>query len=189
MMLGILPIDEKDSVGAATAFLDMCIKFGTLEEVENGTFAKTKIADLDIKRMHAVGDRATLENCSSFENRLADQGTTTDASYGQSEVFLETFDGTVFWPGDWHTGMNMLQSIHKVYWDNFLGPLRDILRWTRLRKDCRDNYLTKFANREALRYLWHGYVTKHFPTYEAMVSQTEDGHTRTEADVKYDSNG
>ena len=37
MMLGVLPVDEKDSVGAATAFLDMCLKFGSLEELEDGT--------------------------------------------------------------------------------------------------------------------------------------------------------
>ena len=34
----------------------------------------------------------------------------------QAEIFLESFQNIMFFPGDWHTGMNVLQSIFKVFW-------------------------------------------------------------------------
>ena len=38
--LGITPVEKKDSAGAAIVFLNMCLKFGTLEESDNETWTK-----------------------------------------------------------------------------------------------------------------------------------------------------
>ena len=186
MMLGVLPIDEKDSVGAATAFLDMCLKFGSLKELEDSTWDRPFHSKL--KRMHAIGDRATLENCGAYTKILQDRNMTTAAGYEQGEIFLDAFHNTAFWPGDWHTGMNMLQSIHKVYWVNFLGPLVKMLKWKRINKDCRDTYyqsckLTKFANGEASRYLWQSFITDEYDNYEKMIGTEKSNVTLSEADV------
>jgi hypothetical protein len=45
----------------------------------------------------------------------------------QAEILLESFSNIIFLPGDWYTGMNMLQSIYKVFWGVILNPMKMFL--------------------------------------------------------------
>ncbi len=79
--------------------------------------------------MHAIGDRATLENCSSFLSSLYEKSMSVEEGFDASDVFADASHNMSFWLGDWHAVMNMLQSIHKIYWDTFFGPLTPLLGW------------------------------------------------------------
>ncbi len=91
-------------------------------------------------------------------NKLSNCSLSFEESSIQSEIFLEAFDKAMFLPGDWHTGMNMLQSIYKLFWSDLLKPLRDILGWKRIAKDVRSCYfqalqLVKFTDEVVSSYL------------------------------------
>jgi len=46
----------------------------------------------------------------------------------------------MFLPGDWHTGMNMLQSMYKVFWTDILSPMKSFLGWKQISKDVHGCY-------------------------------------------------
>ncbi len=58
----------------------------------------------------------------------------------KAEVFLESFRNIMFLPGDWHTGMNMLQAICRVLWVDILNPMKTFLGWKRISRDVRGCY-------------------------------------------------
>jgi hypothetical protein len=73
-------------------------------------------------------------------------------------MFLEAFDNIVFLPGNRHTGMNMLQTLSKLFWTDLVKPLIDILGWKRIAKDVRACYyqasqLVKYMHNVVSSYL------------------------------------
>ncbi len=74
----------------------------------------------------------------------------------------------MFLPGDWHTGMYMLQSIYKVFWTDILSPIKSFLGWKRISKDVRGCY---FQAARLVRYIHNV-----FSTYllRCFVSSTYD---------------
>jgi hypothetical protein len=72
---------------------------------------------------------------------LSHRPLTFEESSMQAEIFLESFQNIMFLPGDWHTGMNMLQSIYIVFWTNILSPIKSFLGWKRISKDVRGCYV------------------------------------------------
>ena len=91
-------------------------------------------------RLYCFGDRKTIENSSAFVNKLSNPSLSFKQSSLQAEIFLDTFKLVMFLPGDWHTGLNMLMSIYKIFWSDLLKPFQDLLRWKRLLKGVRSCY-------------------------------------------------
>ncbi len=91
-------------------------------------------------------------------NKLSNRFLSFEESSIRAEIFLEAFDKVMLLPGDWHTGMIMLQSIYKLFWTDLLKPLRDILGWKRIAKGVWSCYfqasrLVKFTNEVVSSYL------------------------------------
>ena len=45
-----------------------------------------------------------------------------------AELILDVFDCVLFVPGDWHTGMDMMQSIYNIYWHLLLKHMKSWLK-------------------------------------------------------------
>ena len=68
----------------------------------------------------------------------------------RTDTNIESFQNVMFLPGDWHTGMNMLQSIYKVFWTDILCPMKSFLGWKCISKDVRGCY---FQAARLVRYI------------------------------------
>jgi hypothetical protein len=82
----------------------------------------------------------------------------------QAEIFLESFHYIMFLPGDWHMGMNMLQSIHKVFYIDILNPMKTVLGWKCIYRDVCECYfqaarLIRYAHNMMSTYLLRCYVS------------------------------
>ncbi len=80
----------------------------------------------------------------------------------------------MFLPGNWHTGMNMLQSIYKLFWINLLKPLRDLLGWKRILKDdCSSYYqvlwLVKCAHDDVSLCLQRSFMSCYYENYKDTI--------------------
>ena len=100
----------------------------------------------------------------------------------QAEIFLESFQNIMFLPGDWHTGMNMLQSIYIVFWTNILSPIESFLGWKRISKDVRGCYfqaacLVRYIHNVLSTYLLRCFVSSIFEDI------TKSMYERANADV------
>jgi hypothetical protein len=166
--MGFVGVREDSSDGAVSVILDMLLKFGVLIYNENETWALHKYAKLC--RLYCFGDRKTIENSSAFVDKLSNRSLSFEETSIQAEIFLEAFDKVMFLPGDWHTGMNMLQSIYKLFWTNLLRPLRDLLGGKRTSKDVRLCYyqasrLVKYTNNVVSSYLIQAFISHHVSSY------------------------
>ena len=108
-----------------------------------------------------------------------------ERSATQAHVFKTLLQHCVFGPGDWHTGMNSLQSIYKIFWDPLLKPMKEHLRWKNIRKDVRDCYyqassLVTLMNRELNRAFLHEFISENYPNYKQTM---ESDDTVNDADV------
>jgi hypothetical protein len=112
--MGFVGIREDSAAGAGSVVLDMLLKFGLLKYNNDNTWDIT--ADVNKRRLYSFGDRKSNENCSAFVSTLSHRPLTFKESSMQAKIFFESFQNIMFLPGDWHTGMNMLQLIYKVFW-------------------------------------------------------------------------
>jgi hypothetical protein len=120
--MGFVGIQEESAAGAGSVVLDMLLKFGLLKYNDDNTWEVA--ADVNTRRLYSIGDRKSNENCTAFVLTLSHRPQTFEESSMQAEIFLESFQNIMFLPGDWHTGMNMLQSIYKVFWTDILSPIK-----------------------------------------------------------------
>ena len=72
-------------------------------------------------------------------------------------------------PGDWHTGLNMAQSIYNVFYNRFLDQFQDLLHWQRINSDVSSCYyqatrLVTFVFDELIRFFAHKYMSQRVPT-------------------------
>ena len=93
-------------------------------------------------------------------------------------LFLNAFKKIMFLPGDWHTGMNMLQSIYKLFREDLLKPNRDLLKWKKISKDICQCYfqalrLVQYSNDVVSSYLIRLYLHCYLSRYDTMI--TNDG--------------
>ena len=98
---------------------------------------------------------------------LSHRPLTFEESSMQAEIFLESFQNIMFLPGDWHTGMNMLQSIYKVFWTDILNPIKSFLGWKQISKDVRGRYfqaahLVRYIHNVLSTYLLRCFVSSIF---------------------------
>jgi hypothetical protein len=131
--MGFVGVREDSSDGAALVILDMLLKFGVLNYNNNNMWGLNWLAKL--QRLYCFGDWKTIENSLAFVNKLSNRSLSFKESSIQAEIFLKAFSKVMFLPGNWHTGMNMLQSIYKLFWSDLLKPLKDVLGWKRIAKN------------------------------------------------------
>jgi hypothetical protein len=170
--MGFVGVREDLSDGATSVILKVLLKFGVLIYNEDETWALHKYAKLCW--LYCFGNHKTIKNSSAFVNKLSNCSLLFEETSIQSEIFLEAFNKVLFLPGNWHTGMNMLQSIYKLFWTNLLKPLRDLLGWKRISKDVWSCYyqalqLVKYTNNVVSSYLIQAFISHHILSYEDCI--------------------
>lgn len=174
--MGFVGVSEDSSFGTAAVVLDMLLKFGVLIYDDSGTWKLHRWAYL--RRLYCFGDRKTIENSTAFVNKLSNRSLSFEESSMQAQIFLDAFNRVMFLPGDWHTGMNMLQSIFKVFWADILKPFRDLLKWKRISNDVRGCYfqasrLVQYSNDVVTSYLIRLYISRYHDKYDDRLYHDE----------------
>ncbi len=116
----------------------------------------------------------------AFVKKLSSHCLSFEESSIQDELFLEAFDNILFMPGNQHAGMNMLQSLHKIFLTDLLKPLRDILGWNRKAKDVQSCYyqalrLVKYTNNVVSSYLLRAFLSCHYESYKDRMRDDNTG--------------
>ena len=178
--MGFVGIQEDSAAGADSVVLSMLLKFGLLKYNNNNTWDIA--ADVNKRRFYSFEDRKLNENCSAFVSTLSHRPLTFKESSMQAEIFLESFRNIMFLPGNWHTGMNMLQSIYKVFWTDILSPIKSFLGWKQISKDVQGCYfqaacLVRYIHNKLSRYLLQCFVSSIFDDIAKSINK------RTNADV------
>ena len=183
-------VNEADAEGATTCLLELGMRFGMIYEEEKTAWSAGW--DAPYRRMYVNGDRKSNENTESFNNKAQDRSLSLDEQAMNTETYIELIERTYFGAGDWHAGMNMMQTINKIYWDVLIDPVREMLGWQRVTKDCRACYyqcskLTLFLNSYVYRYLWHRFVSDHWPKYKAVLTENNHENVITQIAVDFRS--
>ena len=77
--------------------------------------------------MYFSGDVTTIENVTKFVRDMQGCRLSYSAANIQADVFLKALTQVMPFPGDWHTSLNMLTSIYKLYYDGFLDQFQSML--------------------------------------------------------------
>ena len=62
------------------------------------------------------GDHKMHENTETFTSLAQDRSLSVEAQSAFADLVLDVFDRALFVPGDWYTGLNMMQCIYSTYW-------------------------------------------------------------------------
>ena len=113
--------------------------------------------------VNLYGDAKTVENMTKFVRDMQDRRINYSSANMQSEIFLEALMVVKQLPGDWHTGMNSLQSIYNLYYVGFLDQFQELLGWKKISNDVRSCYyqaarLVSFVSDELSRFMAHQFV-------------------------------
>jgi hypothetical protein len=187
--MGFVGVREDSSDGATAVILDMLLKFGVLFYNQDETWALHCFAKLH--RLSCFGDRKTVENSSAFVTKLSNRNLSFEESSLQAEIFLDAFDQVMFLPGDWHAGLNMLQSIYKLFWSDLLKPFRDLLQWQHILKDIRGCYfqacrLVQYSNSVISSYLICLYLSRNLECYEVKMSEDKPANVLCQIAVDFE---
>jgi len=164
--------------GAIT--LDLLLRAGVIVEVDDGSWELAK--NWESRRIYLYGDAKTIENMTKFVRDMQDCRISYTHANIQLEVFLKALAVVMDAPGDWHTGLNMLQSIYNIYYYGFLDQFQDLLRWQRVTKDVRSCYfqaarLVTFVSDELIRFFLHQFIAEREVT--VVDKQCNDSSTVT----------
>ena len=176
--MGFVGVCEDSSDGSALVIMDMLLNFGVLIYNDDDTWALHKFAK--VRRMYCFGNCKTIENSTAFFNKLSNRSLSFKETSIQAEIFLDAFDRVMFLPGDWHTGMNQLQSIYKLFWTDLLKPLRDHLGWKRISNDVQQCYyqasrLVKYTYKVISAYLLCAYISRHISRFDDRIRDVPPG--------------
>ena len=129
----------KDSAtGAGSVVLDLLLKFGVLKYVDDRMWQL--VHNAPSRCLYSYKDRKSNKNCTSFVSTLSNWPLPIKEYSLQAEILLEPYDNIMFLLGDWHSEMNMLLSICKVFWTDILSPMKMFLGWRRISKDVHACY-------------------------------------------------
>ena len=159
--LGLIGIDESASKECGTILLDLLLRAGVLDQTNDGRW--NLAANWKERNVYFFGDAKTVENITKFVRDVQERRLSYSSANVQADVFLKALSRVMSAPGDWHTGLNMLTSIYKFYYDGFLDQFQSLLGWQRIEKDVRNNYhqslrLVTFVHDELYRVLLHKFV-------------------------------
>ena len=162
MYLGLVGIDESAAKECGAITLDLLLRAGVLEQEEDGSWILAE--GWDKRRIYLYGDAKTVENISKFVRDMQLRRITYTQANLQADVFLQAMSVVMEIPGDWHTSLNMLQSIYTLYYDGFLDGFQELLKFKRIGKDIRSCYfqasrLVKLVHNELMRFFIHSYVS------------------------------
>ena len=93
-------------------------------EVDAGGWALAD--DWQSRRVYLYGDAKTIENMTKFVRDMQDRKISYRAANVQAEMFLQALDCVVELLGDWHTGLNSLTTIYKLYYVGFLDQFQEL---------------------------------------------------------------
>ena len=99
----------------------------------------------------------------------------------QAEIFIELLRNVIFLPGDWHTGMNMLQSVYKVFWTDILSPMKLFLGRKWIAKDICGCYfqaarLVRYIHNSMSTYLLRCFVSATFDDITNMMESHKNAN-------------
>ena len=127
MFLGYIPLDEGRAKEVGILLLDLFLKGATLNKDSNTSWSLT--ANYLDNWNYVFGDSKTLESITVFTNSLHDRQLSLQETSAQSDFFGKALGTVMAVPGDWHSGLNMAQSIFKCHWKALLEPMKDCLGW------------------------------------------------------------
>ena len=190
LLLGVSGVDEKDAEGATAVLMELATVHGMITVDADNMISKTDV--FNHKSMIMNGDRKTHECTESFQSLAADRNMSLEEKSRIAEITLDVFDRCLFAPGDWHTGMNMMQGLYNIYWHMILKHMKKWLKIARLSKDVRNCYfeasrLILFCNREFARYLWHDFISENYHKYRADLHRRDDVVVVTQIAVDFQS--
>ena len=163
IFLGLVGIDESASKECGALTLDLLLRAGVLLEGSDGKWILA--SDYESRRIYLVGDGKTVENIVKFVRDMQDRRTTFSDASVQAEVFLKAMSVVMTLPGDWHSGLNIAQSIFSYSYHGFLEEFQQMLGWKRINKDVSSSYfqstrLIMFVFEELTRFFVHQYVSE-----------------------------
>ncbi len=161
--LGLLGIDEAASKECGAITLDLLLRAGVLVSTDKGSWELAE--NWESRRVYLYGDAKTIENVTKFVRDMQERRISYTTANIQSEVFLQALTVVMEAPGDWHSGMNMLQSIYNVYYPGFLDQFQGLLNWKRVTKEVRSCYfqasrLVTFVSDELMRFFLHQFIAE-----------------------------
>jgi len=126
--MGLGGIDEALSKECGAITLDLLVKFGILEDAGNGLWRLAE--NYEAKRCYLFGDvNNTVDNIDKITEVLSNRPLSLKESNDQADVFSKALSTVMTLPGDWHGRLTMLQSILHIFWDGFLEPIKNALKW------------------------------------------------------------
>ena len=172
LFLGFVGVKEDNRPGCATVALDLLLKGCTLHEVHCGVWALDK--NHHLHRNYIFGDQKSIENMNGFVSELRGRKVSLEVEGDNANIFEEALNTVMQLPGDWHTGLNMSQSIFKCFWTPLLEPMKDFLGWKRVNDKVSSCYyqatrLIKLVNEELHRFFLHSFVSKNWPQYKTQL--------------------
>ena len=108
--LDLIGIDEADSKECGAITLDLLLRAGVFVEDEDGLWQL--VDDYNQRRTYLFGDAKTIEDMTKFVRDMQDRRISYSAANVQSEILLKALSVVMDFPGGWHTGLNMAQSIY-----------------------------------------------------------------------------
>ena len=110
--------------------------------------------DWETRRIYLFGDAKTIENVAKFMREMQDQKVTYTVAN------LQALTRIVQLPGDWHDGLDMIQSIYNMYHFVFLDQVQNQLEWKRINQQVRTaSRLTEFVHDKLMRFFVHEFVS------------------------------
>ncbi len=108
--------------------------------------------------------------------KLSKRSLSFEESSLQAEIFLDALNRVIFLPCDCHSGLNMLQSIYKLFWLDLLEPFRDFLQCKCVSKDIQGCYfqalqLLHYSDKDISLYLIC--LQRNQECYEVSMSEEE----------------
>ena len=112
-----------------------------------------------------VGDANTVENIVKFVHDMQDRRTTFSDASVHAEISLKAVSVVMTLRGDWHTELNMAQTIFTYGYAGFLEEFQAMLGWKRINKDVSSSYyqstqLITFVFEELTRFFVHQFVAQ-----------------------------
>jgi hypothetical protein len=138
VFIGLVGIDESAGKECGAITLDLLLRAGVLVEGNSG---KWDLAENYLeRRIYLVGDGKTVENMVKFVRDMQDRRITYSNASIQAEIFLKALSVVMTFPDDWHSGLNMAQTVFNYCYTGFLDEFQSLLQWKRINKEVSSCY-------------------------------------------------
>ena len=163
LFMGFVGLDEGKKDGCGTVALDLLLKDGTMTEEEVGKWMCSEGAEEH--RNTIYGDRKSIELLGAYKKVLRKRGVSLSDAGAQCDEFKKALKTVQSMPGDWHTGLNMLQAIFRPFYKTLLEPIKDLLKWKRINDEVKGYYyqatrLVNLTNEELHRFIVQRFVSR-----------------------------